>query len=827
MLSIKNYKIYMTYLAFFIGIAGLPSVMAKDTIRFNTELLDLNDKSNIDLDKFSKANYIMPGSYVLKIKINNNVLPEQKIKFYPSEIDTDNTEACLDKELANKVGFKPDILKKLAWWNDGKCVDLNSIPGTTSSGDLSDSTLQLNIPQAYLDYRSDNWDPPSLWDEGINGAFLDYNINAKTSHYKQGGQSYTANANGIVGINLGVWRFRADWQTRLNHSSSSNSTTNTNFKWTRLFIFRAIKQLESKLLLGETYLNSDLFDSFRFTGANLSSDISMLPPNLRGYAPEITGVANTNATVIISQEGRILYQTQVAAGPFRIQNLSDITSGKLDVRIEEQDGSVREFQVNTATIPYLTRPGTVRYKLSVGKPTTFDHRSEGDLFASGEFSWGVSNGWSLFGGSLNSQDYNSFAIGVGRDLLSLGAISFDVTQSMAKLPHGERLNGGSYRVNYSKRFDEYDSQVQFAGYRFSERDFMSMSDYLDAKRQGQRYGSSKEMYSVSLNKNFADLRLSAYFNYDHLTYWDKPDDDRYNLMLTKIIDLDRIKNINFSLSIYRNIYNKVKDDGAYLSVSLPWADNANIGYSMATNRSETTNQATYYDRINNNTSYQVSAGHDRRGAIGSGYIINDNSRSSLTANFSYNHNSYTSVGLGAKGGFTLTPYGGDMHRISALGATRLLVDTDGVSDIPVRGNSGVVNSNIFGKAIIPDVNSYYRNNTKVDLNNIPDDSEMINSVVQATLTEGAIGYRKFEVISGKKMMITVQLKDGSYPPFGSQLLNSKGISTGIINDDGQVYITGINENEHMTIHWGNDDQCTIIFPADISILEKNKLITCE
>ncbi len=53
----------------------------------------------------------------------------------------------------------------------------------------------------------------------------------------------------------------------------------------------------------------------------------MLPPNLRGYAPEITGVATTNATVIVSQQGRIIYQEQVAAGPFRIQNLSDATTG--------------------------------------------------------------------------------------------------------------------------------------------------------------------------------------------------------------------------------------------------------------------------------------------------------------------------------------------------------------------------------------------------------------------------------------------------------------------------------------------------------------------
>lgn len=98
-----------------------------------------------------------------------------------------------------------------------------------------------------------------------------------------------------------------------------------------------------------------MFDSFRFTGVSLISDDNMLPPNLRGYAPEVTGIAKTNAKVIISQQGRVLYETSVASGPFRIQDINEAVSGELNVRVEEQDGGVQEFVVNTANIPYLTR----------------------------------------------------------------------------------------------------------------------------------------------------------------------------------------------------------------------------------------------------------------------------------------------------------------------------------------------------------------------------------------------------------------------------------------------------------------------------------------
>jgi outer membrane usher protein FimD/PapC len=43
----------------------------------------------------------------------------------------------------------------------------------------------------------------------------------------------------------------------------------------------------SKLTVGEDYLSSDLFDSWRYTGLSLASDESQLPPKLRGYAPEV------------------------------------------------------------------------------------------------------------------------------------------------------------------------------------------------------------------------------------------------------------------------------------------------------------------------------------------------------------------------------------------------------------------------------------------------------------------------------------------------------------------------------------------------------------
>ncbi len=804
---------------------------AVEDIQFNTDVLDVNDRKNIDLSQFSRGGYIMPGQYGMAVHINKATLPEQPVAFYAPDDDANGSRACLAPALVEQLGLRDEALKKLTWWREGACLDEASLPGMETRGDLATSALYLSIPQAYLDYVSDDWDPPSRWDEGLPGVLLDYNLNAQTQHQLQAGtRGYSVSGNGTAGANLGAWRLRADWQGNLNHQTGSGLPTDKRLDWSRYYAYRAIPALRSKLTLGEDYLDSGLFDSFRFGGVSLRSDDNMLPPNLRGYAPEVTGVAKSNAKVTVSQQGRVLYETTVAAGPFRIQDLNDAVTGDLDVRVEEQDGSVQEFKMSTASIPYLTRPGSLRYKLAAGKPSDMDHRYRGPMFGTGEFSWGVSNGWSLFGGALLGGDYNAAALGIGRDLLLLGALSFDVTQSRAKLPYnGETLSGGSYRLSYSKSFDELDSQVTFAGYRFSEQNFMSMSEYLDARQYGQRFGNSKEMYTITYNQQLRDIGLSAYLNVSHQTYWDRPANDRYSLTMSRYFDLGDYKNLSLSLSAYRNRYNETNDDGMYLSLSVPWGNGATLSYNTTFNRNDNTHRVGYYDRLDDRSNYQISAGGSRSGANLSGYYNRDGDLARMSANASYQQDRYSAVGGSVQGGMTLTAEGGALHRSNMAGGTRLLLDTEGVAGVPVRGYGSAVATNRWGKAVVTDVNSYYRNKASIDLDKLGDNAEATTSVVQATLTEGAIGYRKFAVIAGEKAMAVIKLADGGEPPFGATVLNARKQETGIVNDGGSAYLSGINAGERMTVRWNGAEQCEVHMPTPLpaEMLTANLLLPCR
>ena len=59
---------------------------------------------------------------------------------------------------------------------------------------------------------------------------------------------------------------------------------------------------------------------------------------------------------------------------------------------------------------------------------------------------------------------------------------------------------------------------------------------------------------------------------------------------------------------------------------------------------------------------------------------------------------------------------------------------------------------------------------------------------------------------------------GSVPPFGASVKNDKQQDTGIVNDEGSVYLSGIQPGSQMTVSWGSTERCSLslpeVLPAD-------------
>ncbi|MEZ2578435.1 fimbria/pilus outer membrane usher protein, partial [Buttiauxella ferragutiae] len=585
-----------SFVYFFIPTLLSLSVGYALAVDFNTDVLDTEDRGNINLDRFSQAGYIMPGQYQLQITVNGNALsPSASLVTFaepvhqekPKNQEKSIPQACLSREIVSLIGLTDASLEKVLWPSRGEteCADFSQLPGVEIRPDLSASTLNINIPQAWLEYTDATWLPPSRWDDGIPGVLFDYNANALVTQPQERDQTRNLSVNGTTGANMGPWRLRANYQGQFNDTESGD--TSNQFEWNRIYLYRSLTGLKARLTLGENYTTSDIFSSWNYIGASLVSDERMLPPKLRGYAPQVSGIAETNARVVISQQGRILYDTTVPAGAFTIQDLDSSVRGRLDVEVTEQNGQKKKFQVDTAYVPYLTRPGQVRYKVSGGKPQTYDHNTEGPAFVSGEASWGINNQWSLYGGSIVSgHEYNALAMGVGRDLNEFGTLSTDLTQAMASFDDEHRsLNGKSLRISYSKRFDDANADITFAGYRFSENDYMTMQQYLDARYRNNFSSREKELYTTTINKSFGEEgRTSVGLQLSHQTYWDNVGgSDYYNLSLNRYMDIADFRGISLNLSASRSRYYNKDNDAFFFRVSVPTGRGATTSYSASSN----------------------------------------------------------------------------------------------------------------------------------------------------------------------------------------------------------------------------------------------------
>lgn len=678
-----------------------------------------------------------------------------------------------------------------------------------------------------------NGPPPAQWDNGVNGFIFDYNLLA--GHYMphQGDSSSNYSLYGTSGLNLGAWRLRSDYQY---NKAEGSGYSQSSFTLPQTYLFRPVPALQARLVMGQTYLNSDVFDTFRFTGVSLATDERMLPPSLRGYAPQIAGIAQTHAQVTVSQNGRILWQSQVPAGPFVVPGLSETVRGNLDVTVREDNGQIRTWQVNTASVPFLARKGNIRFKTAAGKPLTYagnSHTVE-PLFSTAEMTWGAFNNTSLYGGFIASDgSYRSLALGMGENMGILGAASFDVTQSVAQVKNQPQQTGYSYRFNYAKTFDKTGSTITFAGYRFSEKNFMSMNQYID---RANGYGSSlaeKQSYVLTYNQSISSLGLNVLFSMSHQNYWNNSTSENYNASLNKIVNLGPFRGATASLSLGRNrtLYNE-QDNQIYLSLNLPWGSQRQISYSMQHDSKGRMNQtATLYNRPSNKTSWSLGVGQQRDEGQHEGTLLNGNIQTTTpygqgNASLSMLTQQYKNLGLSWYGSFTATRYGAAFHQNMSENDPRLMVDTGDVAGVPVDNENGITNR--FGIAVVPAGSSYERSDVTVDITALPSDISVSGSVISKVLTEGAIGYKKITATKGGQLIGTIRMADGSFPPLGTQVKAHKDKVLGIIGDQGFTYLSGISEADRhdVKVVW-SQGQCKLQLPETSDLTSGVLLLPCH
>ncbi|WP_256350253.1 fimbria/pilus outer membrane usher protein [Pseudomonas sp. P7759] len=828
-------------LAMALGLSGQAFAQGESTkqiplLAYNTAFIQGLGQPE-DLKQFIEGNSILPGTYRVDIHVNRALSGRQDVMF--EQRSGGEVSPCLTFEMLRNLGLDMDALvsagKLDANLAPTTCIDLKAIiPEANVDYEPNLLRLNINVPQVTMSRASRGYIDAALWDEGVTAAFSNYSLSG--SRRKTDGRNNDSMfLNMRNGVNIGPWRLRNE------SSYSDTSYGKGEFNSNRNYAQRDITSLKSQLTLGETYTNSDIFDSVRFRGAQLGSDLAMLPESERGYAPVIRGVANSNATVEVKQNGYVLYNTNVSAGPFELTDIYPTGSnGDLEIVITEADGQVRTFTQAFASLPVMTRKGTYRYSLDVGQYDDQREDSEKPLLGTGNLVYGLTDDVTVFGGVMLSDGFSAANGGAGFNT-PLGAVSLDATQSSSKTRQGNNA-GQSVRFLYSKTLSDTSTTFTLAGYRYSTEGYRTLDEHVDDDRRdvwNQPRGRARSKFNLTVNQSLGRELGSLYLSASDQDYWNLTGRTRtlqagYN---------GHWQSVNYSLNLSHSRYadnfsrgynsgtTRDRDTQVSVSVSFPFgsesrAPRANLYATHDSNGSSTRGSVSGYVAGRDDLTYSVGGGRTATGETsGEGNISAKTPYANVGAGYSQGSN-YKTVNVSARG--SVVAHGGGINFGQPVGETFTLAEVENTAGVKVGNYAGIKTAG-NGYAIIPNAQPYRGNWVNLNTQDLGADVDLESTSQQVIPRRGAITKASFKAKTGRRLEARFTQADGTKVPFGAVVEDDAGRQLAIVDPQQAALVLLEKPEGLLKVKWGEKTCSAAYSLADTKAGEnyQSQTLTCQ
>ncbi|EKY3197565.1 fimbrial biogenesis outer membrane usher protein [Cronobacter turicensis] len=802
------------------ALVGGAGVCAQEKVWFDPMLMEQGDpgQRGADLSIFSTQNQLPAGNYPLRIRLNGS---EMFTRTIPLTVNAQGeTLPVITPALLEELNVKTEAYPALAALAPlAPIEDIGAlIPAASIRLNTHKMALEVSIPQAALRRTARGYVDPQYWDDGIPALFSNYTFNGAHSQSDVGNGDTSQYLNLQNGLNLGPWRVR-------NYSTWSKSDDEAHWDSIYTFLQRDIKPWRSQLTLGESYSPSMIFDSVKFKGAQLATDDNMLPDSLRGFAPVIRGIANSNAEVTVRQNGYIIFQDTVAPGAFEINDLYPTShSGDLEVTIKEADGKERRFIQPFSAVPIMQRPGQIKYSLTAGEYDPNSSQDATPAFAQGTLIYGLNNQLTLYGGAMGADTYQAAALGVGVGLDEWGSVSLDVTHARSQLQNNTTSSGQSYRFQYSKNIELTDTAITLAGYRYSTSGYFDFDEanhdeaWYDDRYSG--YYQQRSQLQISINQTLNDIG-SFYLNGYQRDFWNRTDKEQ-NLSAGFAFST---AGVTWTLSSAWNKTDAQTDRQIALGVSVPlsrWLANSWATFNVSQNQDGDTRyqsglSGTLMD--DGRLSYSLQQSYNQAGQSGddtadSSADLNYKSRFANLSLGYYHSDDSQQWSYGASGALVMHPHGVTLSQ--PLGDAFALVDANGASDIHFKNQAGV-STDWLGYAVIPWLSPYERNELTLDTTTMPAGVDAQNTHLTLIPNKGALVYARFDAREGHRLLLTLRQTSGEPVPFGA-LVTLNGIDgyESIVDEGGVAYLSGVKENGVAQVKWGNHAgqrcQASVVLP---------------
>ena len=756
------------------------SIEARE-ITFDTGILQSRGLS-ADLNRyFAETPRFLPGVHSVRVTVNGKDRGTAAARF-----GEDGT-LCIDEDFLDFAGLMPVPLKSAEQCHnitvDYPQAVVNALPGQ--------ETVELYLPPEALNGLNGE---VKNFQHGGTAGLLNYSLFSTHSEYEGSNSNNYSQASLEGGFNFADWAIRSRYIMTDDDGDKNAESIYTYAE----HVFAAQKMT---MQVGEINANSDVLSGLPITGIQLTPTNAL---NNSGTGVSVSGIArNSQARVEVRQNGRLIFNTLVPAGPFTLDDVPMVRSNvDLEVTVIESDGTSNRFIVPASAVKaqQLSRPQGL--SASVGRVRNIDSDYDDPWVFNISDGWHVLPRLNILASSAIAQDYQ--ATGTRAEVLLADTWNASASIAGSREQFGDENSGLKTELQSSVSLSDQVSLSTSAAHYSSG--YRELSDAMDD--DFQPYDNS-----WSANVNWASGVAGSFsvgFNYNQAS--GDGEDSRYILASWGKTFKYASVSVNWQSSV-GNTDDSQDDDMLYVNLSIPLGGSQSISSYMRNQGNRTSYGVQNSGKISPQTNYYISADRDNDSNYTSfnGSVTSNLHYTQLgvgggsNGNHQRNYNTTLSGGVAMhKSGVTFTPYSiRNTFAIAKLNEQK--------AGVEMTTPQGTVWTDQWGQAVIPALNEWRSSRIEIDANKLPQSMTLANGTKYIAAAHASVSEVKFKVINSRRVMLQVKQPDGSLLPKGLSIVSAKGNYVVTTVDNGHVFLNDADQLDALYAMDNNNNRICEIF----------------
>lgn len=753
-------------------------------VTFDTDILKSRGLG-ADLNRyFAEAPRFLPGTHLVSVKVNGSDRGTAAVRF------SEDGTMCVDNDFLEFAGLMPVPIKA-----NETCHDIRSDYAQAVINALpNQEAVELYLPQEAINSISAD---VKNFQHGGTAGMLNYSLFSTKSDYS--GSDSSSNRYSQASLEAG---FNAmDWSLRSRYILTDDDG-NRNAESIYTYAEHVFVPQRLTMQVGEINAMSDVLSGVPITGVQLMPTSGLQKD---GSGVSVSGIARTSqARVEVRQNGRLIFNTLVPAGPFTLDDVPMVRNNvDLDVTVVESDGSTNRFIVPAASVKSrnLSRPNGLT--VSAGQVRSIESDYSDPLVFNVSDGWRILPWMNLLASGVVAEDYQ--AAGARTEFMLTDGWNVSTSMAASKAQFGDSDNGIKNELQSDYSLTESvglsGSVAHYSG------DYRELADAMDDDYQGYDNSYSANIrWSTPLAGAF-----SAGLSYNQAA--GDGEDSRYLLLSWGKTFKYASVNVNWQSAV-GSTDDDQDDDLLYINLSIPLGGSQSLSSYMRKQGASTSYGLANSGALGNDTNYYISADRD-----------DESQENSFNGNINTNlHYTQLSVGGGTSGehqrNYNATLSGGiAMHKDGVTFSPYSIKDTFAIAKlsepkagVEITTPQGTVWTDRWGQAVIPGLTEWRNSRIEVDANKLPQSMTLANGTKYIAAAHGSVSEVSFKVLNSRRVMLRIKQADGKPLAKGLSVVDAKDNYVVTVVDDGHVFL---NDADQVTALYAINDEnqrlCKLVF----------------